>query len=93
MIFEKPFQNNFHKLCEVFIRFFYVAKVFEYYHIIVLLTIFKDFNKASRSQILLLEKINNNFTLLVKLILKRFFRFNNYFYFQYNKAFLLPFLL
>ena len=56
---EERYQNNFHVML-VLIRFFCVAKVFEYYHIIELLVIFKGLNEASRSQILRLEKINNN---------------------------------
>ena len=45
----------------VIIRFFWVIKIFKYYHNIELLTIFKGLNEASRSQILRLEKTNNNF--------------------------------
>ena len=45
----------------VLIRFFCVTKVFKYCQIIELLTIFKGLNEASRSQILRLEKTNNNF--------------------------------
>ena len=45
----------------VLIRFFCVANVFKYYHIIELLIIFFFLNEASCSQILRLEKTNNNF--------------------------------
>ena len=45
----------------VVIRFFCVAKVFKYYHIIELMLIFFCLNEASRSHILCLEKTNNNF--------------------------------